>query len=146
MPRINSGPILKCTFCYVQGAFLRFSKNFKSNDFLPNALFGYLLVNFKRKWPKNPYIFHCFAKIVVEINIKGWNNIGTEKKLTIHPISYDMYERFLPCAYPYYASAFSMMFGVFLLAFNILYHADQSKKEVKKSAPKVAEKDTKKKK
>lgn len=51
----------------------------------------------------------------------GWNNNKITKKLTIHPISYDMYERFLPCAYPYYASAFSMMFGVFLLSFTFLY-------------------------
>ena len=33
-----------------------------------------------------------------------------------------MYDRFIPCAFPYYLSAFSMMIGAFLLGFAVLYH------------------------
>ena len=36
--------------------------------------------------------------------------------------SYDMYDRFIPCAFPYYLSAFSMMIGAFLMGFTVLYH------------------------
>ena len=33
-----------------------------------------------------------------------------------------MYDRFIPCAFPYYLSAFSMMIGAFLIGFAVLYH------------------------
>jgi oligosaccharyltransferase complex subunit beta len=38
------------------------------------------------------------------------------------------YERFIPNAYPYYASAFSMMFGVFVFSFVFLYYKDKPEK------------------
>lgn len=42
------------------------------------------------------------------------------------------YERFIPSAYPYYASAFSMMFGVFVFSFVFLYYNDKSEVEADK--------------
>ena len=59
------------------------------------------------------------------------NVLNLEQKVVVRPIPYDKYPRFLECAYPYYFSAFSMMFGVFLLSFAFLYHREP--KETKKN-------------
>ena len=40
---------------------------------------------------------------------------------------HDQYERFIPSAYPYYASSFSMMAGVFVFALVFLYTKDEQK-------------------
>ena len=42
--------------------------------------------------------------------------------MTVRPLLHTQYERFIPAAYPYYASAFSMMFGLFIFSFVFLYH------------------------
>ncbi|CAN7951530.1 unnamed protein product, partial [Ixodes pacificus] len=55
-----------------------------------------------------------------------------EKKLLVEasfvcPLQHTQYERFIPSAYPYCLSAFSMTFGVFLLSCVFLHHKDAPK-------------------
>ena len=67
---------------------------------------------------------------IVKFNKLGFTKIESKSQVTVRPLRHDMYERFIQCAYPYYFSAFSMMFGVVLLSFAFLYHKDEkSKKE-----------------
>lgn len=42
-------------------------------------------------------------------------------QVPVRPFKHNEYERFLVCAYPYYASALSMMAGFFVLGFYFLY-------------------------
>jgi len=65
---------------------------------------------------------------IVSFNKLGYTRIEAKKQVTVRPLRHDMYERFITSAYPYYFSAFSMMFGVFLLSFAFLYHQDEKKK------------------
>jgi len=59
----------------------------------------------------------------------GLTRIFTATQVSVHPLRHNQYERFIGSAYPYYASAFSMMFGVFVFAFVFLYHSDETKKK-----------------
>ena len=49
--------------------------------------------------------------------------------MSVRPLRHNQYERFIPSAYPYYASAFSMMAGVFVFALVFLHMADDTKKK-----------------
>lgn len=66
--------------------------------------------------------------ISANINIKLWNNIGIYFQVSVRPLQHTQYERFIPSAYPYYVSAFSMMVGVFLFSFVFLYYKEDSPK------------------
>lgn len=44
------------------------------------------------------------------------------------PLEHTQYERFISSAYPYYASAFSMMFGVFIFSFVFLHYREDKNK------------------
>lgn len=48
-------------------------------------------------------------------------------QVSVRPLQHTQYERFIPSAYPYYISSFSMMGGVFIFSFVFLYHKDHSK-------------------
>ncbi len=43
-------------------------------------------------------------------------------QVPVRPFRHNEYERFLVCAYPYYASAFSTLIAFFILGFAYLYH------------------------
>lgn len=68
-----------------------------------------------------PDIYGIFD-FVVKFQEPGFQSIDQKFSITINPISYDMYDRFIPSAFPYYLSAFSMMVGAFLISFTVLYH------------------------
>ncbi|KAI3383652.1 hypothetical protein SNEBB_009240 [Seison nebaliae] len=55
----------------------------------------------------------------------GYTKIDEAHRVKVRPLTHRQYERFIPSAYPYYASAFSMMIGVYLLSFVVLYHSDE---------------------
>jgi len=59
----------------------------------------------------------------------GLTRIDTSTQVSVRPLRHNQYERFIPSAYPYYASAFSMMFGTFVFSFVFLYHSDETKKK-----------------
>ncbi|CAI5746142.1 unnamed protein product [Peronospora destructor] len=55
----------------------------------------------------------------------GLSTIYTTTQVSLRPFKHDEYERFIPAAYPYYASAFSMMVGVFLFSVYFLFYDDK---------------------
>lgn len=58
----------------------------------------------------------------------GLTRLYSTTQVSVRPLQHTQYERFIPCAYPYYASAFSMMFGVFFFSFVFLYFKDKPEK------------------
>ena len=58
----------------------------------------------------------------------GLTRLFSTTQVSVRPLQHTQYERFIPCAYPYYASAFSMMFGVFVFSFIFLYFKDKPEK------------------
>ncbi|PNF16498.1 Dolichyl-diphosphooligosaccharide--protein glycosyltransferase 48 kDa subunit, partial [Cryptotermes secundus] len=50
-----------------------------------------------------------------------------ETVVSVRPLQHTEYERFIPSAYPYYVSAFSMMAGVFLFSIVFLHYKENTK-------------------
>jgi oligosaccharyltransferase complex subunit beta len=57
----------------------------------------------------------------------GLTRLYSTTQFSVRPLRHDEYERFILSAYPYYASAFSMMFGVFVFSFVFLHFKDDVK-------------------
>jgi oligosaccharyltransferase complex subunit beta len=55
----------------------------------------------------------------------GYTPLLVETRTPVRPLRHDEYERFIVSAFPYYASAFAMMGGLFLFSFAFLYHGDK---------------------
>lgn len=60
----------------------------------------------------------------VEYSRLGLSNLELRTIHPVRPYRHDEYERFIPAAYPYYASAFSMLGGVVLFSILFLYNKD----------------------
>ncbi|XP_055523813.1 dolichyl-diphosphooligosaccharide--protein glycosyltransferase 48 kDa subunit [Wyeomyia smithii] len=56
----------------------------------------------------------------------GYTQLYSTTQVSVRPLTHTQYERFIPSAYPYYASAFSMMVGVFLFSFIFLHYKEES--------------------
>merc|ERR550532_2544874 len=52
----------------------------------------------------------------------GLSRLLSTTQFSVRPWRHDQYERFISSAYPYYASSFSMMFGVVLFSVVFLHH------------------------
>lgn len=63
-------------------------------------------------------------KFRVEYVRPGVSPIFLEKVIPVRPFLHNEYERFIHMASPYYASAFSMLVGVFLMGLALLYGGD----------------------
>lgn len=50
-------------------------------------------------------------------------------QVSVRPLQHTQYERFIPSAYPYYASAFSMMAGLFLFSIVFLHMKEKEKSD-----------------
>ena len=72
-----------------------------------------------------PDVYGIF-KFVVDYNRVGYTHLFSSTQVSVRPYTHTQYERFIPTAYPYYASAFSMMLAVFFFSFIQLYHSDPS--------------------
>ena len=70
---------------------------------------------------KVPDVYGVF-KFVISYHRLGYTSIEESWQVSVRPFKHNEYERFLVPAYPYYASAFSMMAGFCLLCFFFLYH------------------------
>ena len=57
----------------------------------------------------------------------GLTRLFSATQFSVRPLRHDQYERFINSAYPYYASAFSMMLGVTLFSAVFLHHQDKPK-------------------
>nr|XP_054769099.1 dolichyl-diphosphooligosaccharide--protein glycosyltransferase 48 kDa subunit-like [Lytechinus pictus] len=79
---------------------------------------------------KLPDIYGVF-QFKVDYNRIGYTHLFSTTQVSVRPFEHTQFERFIPSAFPYYASAFSMMFGVFVFSFVFLHHrdSDKSKKE-----------------
>ncbi len=60
-------------------------------------------------------------KFIVRYSALGYSNLALEETVSIHPFRHDQFERFIDVAFPYYASAFSMMAGFFIFGLVFLY-------------------------
>lgn len=54
----------------------------------------------------------------------GYTHLYSTTQVSVRPLTHTQYERFIPSAYPYYASAFSMMVGMFLFSIIFLHYKD----------------------
>lgn len=50
-------------------------------------------------------------------------------QVSVRPLQHTQYERFIPSAYPYYASAFSMMAGLFVFSIVFLHMKEKEKSD-----------------
>uniref|UniRef100_A0A1Q3FF06 Dolichyl-diphosphooligosaccharide--protein glycosyltransferase 48 kDa subunit n=1 Tax=Culex tarsalis TaxID=7177 RepID=A0A1Q3FF06_CULTA len=57
----------------------------------------------------------------------GFTQLYSTTQVSVRPLTHTQYERFIPSAYPYYASAFSMMAGVFVFSFIFLHYKEDGK-------------------
>lgn len=64
---------------------------------------------------KLPDVYGVYT-FTVDYRRMGYTFLYSRTQVTVRPFRHTQYERFIYAAYPYYASAFSMMFGVFMLA------------------------------
>lgn len=71
-----------------------------------------------------PDVYGIF-KFMVDYNRVGYTHLVSTTQVSVRPMQHTEYERFIPAAFPYYVSAFSMIVGVYLFSFVMLYHSDQ---------------------
>ncbi|VDK43659.1 unnamed protein product [Anisakis simplex] len=79
---------------------------------------------------KLPDVYGVF-KFVVDYHRVGYTHLYDVRQVSVRPLEHTQYERFIRSAYPYYASAFSMMVGLVLFSCVFLYHKNVSK-DIKK--------------
>ncbi|UYV71639.1 DDOST [Cordylochernes scorpioides] len=58
----------------------------------------------------------------VDYHRPGYTHLYSTTQVSVRPLQHTQYERFIPSAYPYYLSAFSMMAGVLLFSAVFLHH------------------------
>lgn len=59
----------------------------------------------------------------VDYERRGYTHVVDAQQVSVRPLRHTQYERFIVSAYPYYASAFSMMFGLLIFSFVFLHHS-----------------------
>lgn len=74
---------------------------------------------------KIPDVYGVF-KFLVDYKRIGYSSVFSSTQVSVRPLKHTEYERFIGSAYPYYFSAFSMMFGVFIFSLVFL-HAEVDK-------------------
>lgn len=67
----------------------------------------------------------------VDYDRVGYTRLYSTTQVSVRPLQHTQYERFIPSAYPYYVSAFSMMAGLFLFSFVFLHYKEESPKSKK---------------
>lgn len=50
-------------------------------------------------------------------------------QVSVRPLQHTQYERFIPSAFPYYASVFSMMTGLFVFSIVFLHMKEKEKSD-----------------
>lgn len=66
----------------------------------------------------------------VDYNRMGFTHLFSTTQVSVRPLQHTQYERFIVSAYPYYAGAFSMMFGVIVFSFIFLHFREDPKDKV----------------
>jgi len=88
---------------------------------------GYFVAKFKL-----PDVYGVF-QFKVNYKRQGYTFLSSATQVPVRPLKHNQYERFIPVAYPYYVSAFSMMVGVLLFSFVFLHYKDPSSAPKQKS-------------
>ncbi len=70
-----------------------------------------------------PDVYGVF-KLNVDYQRVGYTHLFSSTQVSVRPLEHTEYERFIPAAFPYYASSAAMIAGVFLFSFIQLYHQD----------------------
>ena len=60
---------------------------------------------------------------------RGQGPAQLPSQVSVRPLQHTQYERFIPSAYPYYASAFSMMLGLFIFSVVFLHMKEKEKSD-----------------
>jgi oligosaccharyltransferase complex subunit beta len=79
---------------------------------------------------KLPDVYGVF-KFLVDYNRAGYSRLFSSTQVSVRPLWHTQYERFIPAAYPYYVSAFSMMTGLLLFSVFFLHSRWQSATKTK---------------
>lgn len=75
---------------------------------------------------KLPDVYGVF-QFKVDYNRIGYTQLFSTTQMSVRPFEHTQYERFIPSAFPYYASAFSMMIGLFVFSLVFLHYKDTTK-------------------
>lgn len=62
----------------------------------------------------------------VNYNRIGYTHLYNTTQVSVRPLEHTQYERFIPSAFPYYISAFSMMLGLFIFSFVFLHFKEET--------------------
>ncbi|EDW00358.1 dolichyl-diphosphooligosaccharide--protein glycosyltransferase 48 kDa subunit [Drosophila grimshawi] len=62
----------------------------------------------------------------VDYDRVGFTHLYNTTQVSVRPLEHTQYERFIPSAFPYYTSAFSMMIGVFVFSFVFLHFKEEA--------------------
>jgi oligosaccharyltransferase complex subunit beta len=71
-----------------------------------------------------PDVYGVFA-LKVDYHRAGYTQLALRTTVPVRPFRHNEYERFIGSAYPYYASCFSMLVGLFLFSLAFLYSKDK---------------------
>lgn len=80
-------------------------------------------------------LFWGRAKVIIPFSAPGFSAgiltsvVSLLPQVSVRPLQHTQYERFIPSAYPYYASAFSMMVGLFLFSIVFLHMKEKEKSD-----------------
>jgi len=77
---------------------------------------------------KLPDVYGVF-QFKVDYNRVGYTHLYSATQVSVRPFQHTQFERFIPCAYPYYVSAFSMIAGVFVFSLVYLHHKEERKEK-----------------
>jgi len=70
-----------------------------------------------------PDVYGVFT-FKVDYHRVGYSSLVAIDRVPVRPFRHDQYERFIPSAFPYYASAFSMLAGLFIFSVVFLYNQE----------------------
>lgn len=79
---------------------------------------------------KLPDVYGVF-QFRVDYNRIDYTHLFSTTQVSVRPLQHTQYERFIPSAYPYYAGAFSMMFGVVIFSLVFLHMREDGDKKDK---------------
>ncbi|XP_056449500.1 dolichyl-diphosphooligosaccharide--protein glycosyltransferase 48 kDa subunit [Gadus macrocephalus] len=75
-----------------------------------------------------PDVYGVF-QFKVDYNRLGYTHLYSATQVSVRPLQHTQYERFIPTAYPYYASVFSMMAGLFVFSIVFLHMKEKEKSD-----------------
>ncbi|KAM4611062.1 dolichyl-diphosphooligosaccharide--protein glycosyltransferase 48 kDa subunit [Polymixia lowei] len=77
---------------------------------------------------KLPDVYGVF-QFKVDYNRLGYTHLYSSTQVSVRPLQHTQYERFIPSAFPYYASVFSMMAGLFVFSIVFLHMKEKEKSD-----------------